>query len=139
MVALPHILCRHIFLHTPTPFPTPHSPPPSTVLDGSVTDDGELNVPCIKFVAHRHCQSTLDRFFCGDYPGSKRCISVHIGLIRIFLQAVLPFLRLFPLMEPSSQLEKNFDRRTDINDPNEPGSLREVYIEDHKIVSCSRV
>ena len=64
------------------------------MLDGSVTDDGELNVPCIKFVAHRHCQSALDRFFCGDYPGSKRCIPVHIGLTRILFQAVLPFLRL---------------------------------------------
>ena len=43
----------------------------SSPLDSSSMEDGLLSLPCMRFVAHRHCQYTLDKYFAGDYPGSK--------------------------------------------------------------------
>ena len=44
-------------LLTPTPNPNPNPP--------------NLSRPCMRFVAHRHCQDTLDKFFSGNYSGSN--------------------------------------------------------------------
>jgi hypothetical protein len=41
-----------------------------SVLDIASLGDGRLSRPCMRFVAHRHCQDTLDKFFSGNYTGS---------------------------------------------------------------------
>ena len=43
----------------------------------------------------------------------------------------------FPLMEPSSQLEENAARQTDVNEPTATGSLRSEYINDHQQVATA--
>ena len=53
-------------------------------------------------VAHRHCQVAFDNFFCGNYPGSKRCIAPHVGLPTILLQALMPMgLRIIVTSRPT--------------------------------------
>ena len=49
-------------------------------------------MPCMRFVAHRHCQHTLDKFFAGDFPGSNARIPPAASLLAIAAQALLPFL-----------------------------------------------
>ena len=46
----------------------------------------------MRFVAHRHSQYTLDKYFAGDYPGSKARIRHSATLIGIAIQALLPFI-----------------------------------------------
>lgn len=46
----------------------------------------------MRFVAHRHCQHTLDRYFSGDYPGSGARIPHECSLLMIMLQTLFPFL-----------------------------------------------
>ena len=61
-------------------------------LDSSSMEDGLLSLPCMRFVAHRHSQYTLDKYFAGDYPGSKARIRHSATLIGIAIQALLPFI-----------------------------------------------
>ena len=52
----------------------------------------ERSAPCMQFVQHRHTQYALDKYFCGDYPGSYVRIPQAASLPAILLQAILPFL-----------------------------------------------
>ena len=106
---------------------------PNSALDGACSDDGALSVPCMQFVAHRHCQVAFDNFFCGNYPDSKRCIAPHVGLPTILLQALMPFVPIIEVNDISTELTENATTRTDPAgcDPSEEGSLRSQYIEDH--------
>ena len=80
-------------------------------LDSSSMEDGMLSLPCMRFVAHRHCQYTLDKYFAGDYPGSKARIRHSATLVGIALQSLLPFLpgtivEVMPVVEkPNSKLK----------------------------------
>ena len=42
-----------------------------SVLDSSATADGMTSVPCMRLVAHRHSQLTVEQFFAGDFAGSS--------------------------------------------------------------------
>jgi hypothetical protein len=64
----------------------------ASVLDGASEEDGLLSLPCMRFVAHRHCQHTLDKFFAGDFPGSNARIPPESSLLAIATQALLPCL-----------------------------------------------
>ena len=64
----------------------------ASVLDSAAEEDGLLSLPCMRFVAHRHCQHTLDKFFAGDFPGSNARIPPAASLLAIAAQALLPFL-----------------------------------------------
>lgn len=103
---------------------------PSSVLDGATGEDGELSVPCVRFVAHRHSQAALDHFFCGNFPSSLACIEEHVSLVTILIQCLLPFIRIIPLDTPNvCQLKKNASREVD----NGTGTaLRDEYIGDHQ-------
>ena len=62
-----------------------------SALDSASEEDGLLSLPCMRFVAHRHCQYTLDKYFSGDFPGSKVRIPPASGPLAIAVQALLPF------------------------------------------------
>ena len=78
----------------------------SSPLDSSSMEDGLLSLPCMRFVAHRHCQYTLDKYFAGDYPGSKARIRHSASLFGIAIQALLPFLP-GTIVEVMPVVEKN--------------------------------
>ena len=78
-------------LGLPNRDPNPN-PNPNRTLDSSSKEDGLLSLPCMRFVAHRHSQYTLDKYFAGDYPGSKARIRHSATLIGIAIQALLPFI-----------------------------------------------
>ena len=61
-------------------------------LDSAGEDDGWLSVPCMRVVSHRHAQHTLDKHFAGDFPGSPAKVSTRASLLKVLLQACLPFL-----------------------------------------------
>jgi len=117
----PEVVVRRVFMW------------PNSTLDGACSDDGALAMPCMQFVAHRHCQVAFDNFFCGNYPDSKRCIEPHVGVATILLQAMVPFLPIIEVNAISVELTENATTRTDPSsrDPSEEGSLRSQYIEDH--------
>ena len=48
-------------------------------------------LPCMRFVAHRHSQFLLEAFFSGDYPTSQARIPLHANLVAILLQSLLFF------------------------------------------------
>lgn len=60
-----------------------------SVLETALFEDGDTSVPCKEFVAHRHSQYALEKFFAGDYPGSKARIPIESGLFAIFVQALI--------------------------------------------------
>ena len=62
-----------------------------SALDSASEEDGLLSLPCMRFVAHRHCQHTLDKYFSGDFPGSRARIPPASGPLAIAAQALLPF------------------------------------------------
>ena len=63
----------------------------NSALDSAAEEDGLLSLPCMRFVAHRHCQHTLDKYFSGDFPGSKARIPPASSPLAIAAQALLPF------------------------------------------------
>ena len=75
-------------------------------LDSAAEEDGLLSLPCMRFVAHRHCQYTLDKYFSGDYPGSRARIPPEASLLGIAVQALLPFVP-GTIVEVMPVLEKN--------------------------------
>lgn len=64
----------------------------SSVLEEASTADKIKSFPCMHFVAHRHSQETLDKFFSGNYPDSGAQIEQGATLFGIILQALLPIL-----------------------------------------------
>lgn len=63
-----------------------------SVLETALFEDGDTSVPCKEFCAHRHSQYALEKFFAGDYPGSKARIPIESGLFAIFIQALISLL-----------------------------------------------
>ena len=64
----------------------------SSVLESSAQDDGLLSVPCMRLVAHRHTQFTLEQYFAGDAAGSSSRVPPRASLVAIMIQALLPIL-----------------------------------------------
>jgi hypothetical protein len=60
-----------------------------SVLETALFEDGDTSVPCMEVIAHRHSQYALEKFFAGDYPGSKARIPIESGLLAIFVQALI--------------------------------------------------
>ena len=61
-------------------------------LDLASSDDGDLSVPCMEVVSHRHAQVVLDNTFSGNFPGSRARIPQDASLAAILLQSLLFFL-----------------------------------------------
>ena len=61
-------------------------------LDLASSDDGDLSVPCMEVVSHRHSQFVLENTFNGNFPGSKARIPQDATLPAILLQSLLWFL-----------------------------------------------
>jgi len=62
-----------------------------SVIENAAEGDGMLSVPSMRLAAHRHSQFCLEQFFVGEFPGSRARIAKSASLVKIFLQALLPF------------------------------------------------
>lgn len=62
----------------------------NSVLDEATKDD----FPCLRFVAHRHCQSLLQAYFSGEYIGSRASIAHDAKLSQIMGQMILQMIQL---------------------------------------------
>ena len=80
-----------------------------SVIDTAKESDGILSFPCMRLIAHRHTQFTLEQFFAGDFAGSRARVPPGTSLLRMLLQALLPILpgtivEVMPCMKPPNEL-----------------------------------
>ena len=101
-------------------------------IESATEADGASSVPCRRFVSHRHSQYFLNKFFCGDYPGSTvRIPTEGSGIMAIVLQAMLPLLpgtlvEVMPCEVPRNEaikgprVDKAFQSRNQVEDKEAP-------------------